>query len=62
MQGVCASLGFSEWRVAVMLHQIQVILSGALFCSGFLGVSVCFGFGLVLSETRLKFSFAEVFL
>lgn len=53
MQGGCASLGFSEWRVAVMLHQIQVILSGALFCSGFLGVCVCFG--LVLSETRLKF-------
>lgn len=38
-----ASLGFSEWRVTIMLHKIQVILSGALFCFGFLGVCVHFG-------------------
>lgn len=57
-QGVSASLGFSEWRAAVMLHKIQVILSGDLFCFGFLGV----WFGFVLSETRLKFWFAQVFL
>lgn len=33
---VCASLGFSEWRVAVMLH--------FHICFEFLGVCVSFGF------------------
>lgn len=61
-QGVSASLGFSMWRVTVVLHTKSRLYFQVLFLFWVFRGLCSFWFSFVLSQTRLKFWFAEVFL